>query len=71
MKIRADALTEQAVEWPLHVRLMLGVRRRYEWTQAQLGSVLMVSERTVRRWENQEGQEPSVFVVSALRELLG
>lgn len=53
---------------PHHVRMLLAVRKRYGWSQAQLARQLQVSERTIRRWESD--RDPPVFLMGTLRELL-
>ena len=51
------------------VRLLLAVRTRHDWSQRQLAEALLVSRRTVIRWESGE-HEPPPYLLAALRELL-
>ena len=51
------------------IRLLLAVRVKHGWSQQQLAEALMVSRRTVIRWESGD-QEPPMYLLAALRELV-
>lgn len=36
---------------PKHVRLLLGIRQKYGWTQQELACVLFVHKSTIANWE--------------------
>lgn len=56
---------------PMHVQLMLAVRRRHNWSQDDLARALQVSRSTIIRWESgDDGTQPRIYVLAALRELL-